>query len=86
MTKKLHETTMERIENKAIWNKYWTVVRNMTVCKFHHTLTMRDDELNKYYGFNQWQGYTIVDAQMAIAHLFLDDENISVTRYKRLVA
>jgi hypothetical protein len=84
MTKTL--TTIERINNKAIFNKYFNVVRNMTVADFHHIMVMRGDELYDHYDFNPWRGYTIVDAEYAVANLLLDDENISVTRYKRLVA
>ena len=85
MTKKVL-TTIERIKNKAIFNKYFNVVREMSVADFHHIMIMRGDELYEHYGFNPWRGYTIVDAEYAVANLLLDDENISVTRYKRLVA
>ena len=85
MTKIL--TTIDRIRNKAIFNKCWTVVKHMTVDEFHNAIRKYDEELIKHYAFNQWTGnHCLVDYKFALANLLLDHENISVTRYKRLFA
>ena len=85
MTKIL--TPLERINNDAIYNKYWTVVKNMTVYEFHNALMKYSQELREHYDFSEWRkGTCFSDCKFALANLFLDHENISVTRYKRLFA
>ena len=85
MTKTL--TTTQRIRDDKVFNKYWTVVRKMTVEDFHSALRTHGEELLEHYNFNQWSGDNMfADFKFALANLLLDHENISVTRYKRLVA
>ena len=86
MTKQIL-TSSERIENDAIYHKYWTVVKNMTVDNFHNAIRDYREELHKHYDFREWaKGTCLTDCKFALANLLLDHENISVTRYKRLFA
>ena len=84
MTKAL--TTIERIRDKKIFNKYYDVVKNMSVEEFSTVLGKYDQELRKYYNLHQYLGATMCTFEMAVANLLADHENISVTRYKRLFA
>ena len=54
MTKIL--TTTQRIRDDKVFNKYWTVVRKMTVEDFQSALRTHGEELLEHYNFNQWSG------------------------------
>ena len=74
MTKIL--TTHERINNDAIYHKYWTVVRKMTVDEFHSAIRKHHEELRKNYDFNRFSdGIMLYDYIFALANLLLDHEN-----------
>lgn len=87
MTKIL--TTMERINDTKIWRKYRDVVRAMTVYDFDRTLWKHGEELNKHYNVWIWGGPksgSLTDYELGLANLLADHENVSLLRYKRLVA
>ena len=79
--------THERIKDDKVFRKYYDVVKDMTVEDFHIALRKHGEELREHYDFDQWSGDNMfADYKFALAHLLLDHENISVTRYKRLFA
>ena len=86
MTKIL--TTRERIKSKRVFDKYFDVVKHMTLKEFDHFLSANQRELEKHYNICQWRGEansrSITDYEMGVANLLADRENVSLTNYKRL--